>query len=118
MIVVKSAQEMADRVLDLRRGAGDRLVNRICVVGDGDRLMAVDPSFHHAADPIGAALSAGLVAEVDLDARDLMREAMQCRLDDGVDVRAERFDARNIVIRVELDLHSSIPEDTNLSLHD
>ncbi len=103
------AEQMLDRVFCLGRRARDRLMDGPGVVGHRDRLMAVEAYLHHASYALVAPFAAGLVAQMDLDAADLVREPIQRVFEHRRHVRAESLDAVDVVIRVDLNLHAKNP---------
>ena len=76
------------------------------MVSDSDRTALFELSLHHAALIMLTALAAVLVAQVDLDPRDVIARIGQGALNDTDDPCLQRFVMLNIVVGVNLNLHS------------
>jgi hypothetical protein len=86
--------------------AVDRAAQGRRVVGHGDRVAALDPDLHHAAFVIGANFAAVFVAQVDFHPGDALAKMPHGALDDASHVSGELFTTIDVVVGVDLNLHS------------
>ncbi|MNF91352.1 hypothetical protein D3C84_739510 [compost metagenome] len=76
-------------------------------MGDGNRLMAFWPRLQLAAHVVGTRLVAVLVPQVNLDACQVLFVAFERALNGRTYPLLQSFTALNMVIAIDLDLHSS-----------
>ena len=76
------------------------------MVSNSDRTAPFESSLHHAALVVLTALAAVLVAQVDFDPRNVIARMGQGALNDARDPCRQRFVMLDIVVGVNLNLHS------------
>ena len=76
------------------------------MVGDSNRITPLEPSFHHTALVILSVLATILVADMDLNPRDVVARMGKRILDYTDDPGLQRFVLPDIVVGVYLNLHS------------
>ncbi|SPO57429.1 protein of unknown function [Pseudomonas sp. JV551A1] len=107
-LAAQLAVEVFQRVIELGGGTIDRLVQRSGGVGHGNRLVAFGASLHLAAFVMRSGLGAVLVAQVNLDAGEVVFVTFQRVLQCAADPLVEPGVAFEMVAAVDLDLHDSI----------
>lgn len=103
------AEQVLEGMLEFGRGAFDGLLQAIGLVADGNRLMAFGACLHLAAHVVGAWLVAVLIAQVDFDAGEVFFVAFERAFYRSAYPLFETGTALDMVVAVDLDLHSSIP---------
>lgn len=104
-MIVQAAERVLEQIDHLVRRTVDRLSDARGVMSDGDRWVAFEPRFHHAAFVSVAALGGVLVADVYLEASDVLAEPSQRIFDGGAYRCCQRLISLDVVIGVDLDLH-------------
>jgi hypothetical protein len=94
-----------ERSLQFIRRAMDGLIDGRCPVPDGNGLMALEPTFHHAPLVVQAPLVAALAADVDVHPCCTIAESVEDTLHQFSNVRDEPFGSFGVVVRLDLDLH-------------
>src|SRR3546814_1904218 len=104
-VAVEFVQNVAQRVVQLLRGAVDCQVQRFGLVGGRDGVVTLDPRLHLAALVMGAALAAVFVVEMDLDSGQMIIEALQFGLDRGLHSLFQIGGDADAVVTVHQNLH-------------
>ena len=94
-------------VVELDCGAIDRLLQRIGFMAHGNWLMALWPCFQAATQIVRAGLVAVLVSQVDLYTGQVFFVAFERALNGSTYPLLQSDAAFNMVIAIDLDLHSS-----------
>ncbi|MNR21434.1 hypothetical protein D3C85_1383370 [compost metagenome] len=103
------AVEVLQSVVQFDCGAFDSLVEGCGFMAYGNRLMAFWACLHLAAFVVGTRLVAVLVAQVDLDAGEVFVKSFERAFYGAADPLFQSNVALNMVVAIDLDLHSSIP---------
>src|SRR5687768_13577855 len=98
---------MIEFVLEFLGGTVDRLFQRIGFMGYGSRLVAFWPRLQLAAQVMGTWFLAVLVAQVDFDTGQVFFITVERALNSCTYPLLQSLTALNMVIAVDLDLHSS-----------
>ncbi|CAI8878065.1 hypothetical protein EMIT0P265_30477 [Pseudomonas zeae] len=101
------AEKMLQGVLEFFGSAVDCLFQRIGLVGHGNRLMAFWPRFQLAAQVMGTWFVTVLVAQVDFDTGQVFFITFERALNGCTYPLLQSLTTLNMVIAVDLDLHSS-----------
>lgn len=104
-MAVLPLEHVLEGSLQLVGRAMNGLLQRRRVVLHRRRLPTLEARFHHAALVLVADLLGALVADVNLDARDPIAETIEGVLDHTSDVLGESLVGRDVMIRLELNLH-------------
>src|SRR5438046_1126141 len=85
----------------------DRQFQGVSFMGNGNWLVAFWPRFQLAAHVMGTRLVAVLVPQMDLDAGQVLFRTFERALNGSTYPLLQSFTALNMVIAIDLDLHSS-----------
>lgn len=105
-MIAHPAEGMINKTLQLVGCAINCLADSRSLIGNGNRLATFDPRFHHASFIVRAsALFAVFIAEMDLDAGNMLRDVVQGSFHHPFGMPDHLLVASNVMIRIDLNFH-------------